>query len=194
MKQVFATLTLVLIGLVLLCGCTHDTQRVQLMPKAPQTGPDYGNGLDVALEVTDRRADTALGVLETGDDTPPATIITDQDLTYIIKLACAEALQGFGFRPAIWDDKADHRLVIEIKNIERRIGSGIPHTVHTEVVLTARAWAADRTYKGKAVTTTDDTLAFAPSTTDNAEALDQAITQTLHKLFNTQLATFLAQH
>lgn len=182
---------LALLASLLLSACATVDQTVSLAPLAPALGERVTDAGAVALEVVDRREDQALGAIEAveGQD---ARILADGEIAYPVQLAAARALQSVGFRPTLWSDDADPRLLIEIESIRHTVSARLPREVQTEVRLNARAWHGGRRYSANATATATDRAATRPSAEMTGEAIDSAITQALRRLLGEELTAFLA--
>lgn len=180
----------VLIAATLLAGCAQTAQTVRLSPEAPETGPPISDGQPIALEVLDRRSDEALGVLRNSDQLP-AKITSETDVAYQLQLTAAKALRGYGFRPGLWSDDAEPRLLIEIVELRHEVGETVPRDISTNVTLHARAWQDGREYEVEASSSLSDISAVRPNAERNGEFIDRALTQALSRLLDKRLAAFL---
>ena len=177
----------------LLAACAQGAQTVRLSPKPvlPEAEP-LGAGQRVALEVLDRRPDPRLGELKNVDK-PPAPITSEQELDYVVQLAAAEALDAWGFRPAVWDDGAPRRLIVEVLTLRHSVDASIPRDVETVVELGLRAFSDGRTMEAKAsARSTDRIAALRPSAERTGEAIDKTLAEAMQRLFDRRLAAFLA--
>lgn len=176
---------------LLLPACATLDQTVSLAPAAPSIGDSVANAGPVSLEVVDRREGTDLGSIEAVEG-ESARILADGEIAYPVQLAAARALQSVGFRPTLWSDDADPRLLIEIESIEHTVSARLPRGIATEVRLTARAWRDGRRYRASATATASDQAAARPSAEMNAEAIERAISDALKRLLGEELTRFLA--
>ena len=177
----------------LLAACAQGAQTVRLSPKPvlPEAEP-LGGQQRVALEVLDRREDPRLGELQ-NIDKPAAPINSEQEVDYVVQLAAAEALNAWGFRPAVWDDSAPRRLIVEVLTLRHIVDASIPHDVETVVELGLRAFSNGRTMESKAsARTTDRITALRPSAERTAAAIDKTLAEAMQRLFDRRLAAFLA--
>jgi hypothetical protein len=150
-----------------------------------------GDDAAVALETVDNRANPALGSLEKREG-PPAEVTTDRDPAYILKLTVAKTLRDYGFRPGLWDDSAQPRLLVGIEKLNITVDSTLPYDINTEVVLSARAWRDGKTFEGQATANLSDVSPTRPNAEKTAGYLNKAITQALQRLFEDKLPRFLA--
>ncbi len=184
---------LILLMAAVLAGCAQKAQTVRLAPAPELTGAEaLGGARRVALEVLDRRGQPALGELQNRNK-PAALITSEQPLEYVMQLAGADALSAWGFRPAIWDDDAERRLVIEVLTLRHTVDASLPHDTETVVELGLRAFQGGRTMEAKASARSSDRLvALSPSAEESAQAIDRTVAKAMERLFDRRLAAFLA--
>lgn len=186
-------LSLIVLTAAALAGCAQKAQTVRLAPAPELTGAEaIGGQRRVALEVLDRREQPALGEL-LNHNKPAAPITSEQPLEYVLQLAAADAISAWGFRPAIWDDDAERRLVIEVLTLHHTVDASLPHDTETVVELGLRAFQGGRTMEAKASARSSDRLvALSPSAEESAEAIDRTVAKAMERLFDRRLAAFLA--
>lgn len=176
---------------LILSACAQGTQNLRLNPEAPTTGPMLGGGQAIGLQVVDRRNDRDLGMLENLDGTV-VRLMAAQDVAYAVQLAAAEALRGYDFAPALWDNASAPRLEIRIETLEHQVSAGVPYTLETEIALAATGWAGNERFTGRARTTLSNQRALPPNANVNAQAIEAAITRALGQLIDEEFARFLA--
>lgn len=176
--------------LAVLAACTPTTQTVQLAPEPPElSGPQGRQAL--ALDVVDKRDDDSLGRLERlGDDS--GIIRAATDTAYTVKLTAAESLRRKGFRPGLWSEDAQPRLLIEIETLKLEVAATVPRTVTGRAVFHASAWQDGRRFTGRAESEISERIALAPSAETTAGFIDDLISRTLEELLDGRLVGFLA--
>ena len=176
---------------VIVSACAQGTQNLRLNPDAPATGPLLGGEQALGLQVLDRRNDRDLGMLENLDGSV-VRLMAAQDVAYAVQLAAAQALRGYDFAPALWDNASVPRLEIRIEALEHQVSAGVPYTLETEIALAATGWSGNERLTGRARTTLSNQRALPPSADVNAEAIEAAITRALGQLIDEEFARFLA--
>ena len=177
----------------LLGACAQTSQTVRLAPQPElSAAKDLGGQRRVAVEVLDRRERVAVGELANRSG-PAAPIFAKEPPEYALQLAAADALKKWGFRPAVWDDEAERRLVIEVLTLHHAVDASLPHDTETVVELGLRAYQGGRTMETKASARSSDRLvALSPSAEESAKAIDRTLATALERLFDEKLAAFLA--
>jgi len=178
--------------LLLLAGCAPTSQVVNLAPTAPTAGPgDQVAGAGrLALEVVDGRNDSAVGTL-IGSEGKRAPITAAHDVPYSLQLAVADALSKRGFKPTVWSDDAQPRLLVEIEKLNLTVDDSLPRHLDTEVVLKATAWHHGQRYTSSAQSSISDRMATRPSAETSATYLNKGLSQALDKLLAPKLMQFL---
>jgi len=182
----------VLLIVAFLSACAQTGQSLRLSPEPPATGPAVGLATDIGLRVVDTREQTAtLGTQQTvqGEVFP---LTASQALPYVVQLAAAEALRGYGLDATIWTENQTPRIEIQIDQLQHEVRAGIPWQLDTEITLRAVAYANGERLTTRAHTTLTNQRATPPSATANAVIIDEAITRALGQLLNEELARFLA--
>lgn len=183
-------LTIVLLSLLLLAGCSQTHQNLRLSPTPPDIGQAVSSGASVALQVVDARDGRDLGMLENPDGSL-VRLTADQNIDYTLQLAAAEALREYGFRPTLWSDSAVPRIEIRIEVLEHEVKAGVPYALATEVALAGTAWAGRERYTSRARSTLNRQRPLPPSASTNAEIISTAMSQALGQLLDEGFVGFI---
>lgn len=183
-------LTSLLLGLILLAGCSQTSQNLRLSPPPPDVAQVLSDGANIALQVIDARSGRDLGMLENPDGSL-VRLTAEQNLDYTLQLAAAEALREYGFRPTLWSDSAVPRIEIRIEVLEHEVKAGVPYALSTEVALAGTAWAGRERYTSRARSTLNRQRPLPPSASTNADIISTAMSQALGQLLDAQFVGFI---
>ena len=183
-------LTVLLVGLIWLVGCSQTSQTLRLSPTPPDIGESLGNDTAIALQVIDGRDGRDLGMFENPDGSL-VRLTTEANVDYSLQLAAAEALRNAGFQPTLWSDSALPRVEIRIDTLEHEVIAGIPYELATTIALTGTAWAGSERYTTRARGTLNRQRPLPPRAKTNADMVSEAISQALGNLLDEGFVGFL---
>lgn len=180
-----------LLTVVLLAACAPTGQVISLSPSGAVDESDVGVGREVAVRAVNDRDRVRLGTAESRI-TEAEPLVSDRDLAEVVTDAAKEALRRKGFRPVAWNESANRRLTVRIRELDHSVSSSVPRQVRTRVELSFDAANDGRSLSGSSRSTQTDAVTVRPSPRDNAEYINNAIDGALRNLYNDRLMDFLA--
>jgi uncharacterized lipoprotein YajG len=176
-----------------LSGCAWVPQTATLNPAPRITPSAVGNGVTVAVRVTDRRPSKTIG--RRGLESQNAAIKTEQDVPALFQRRIIEGLTRKGFSAVSYEGQSGRLLTVEIRQIEytaeMEFWKGV---AQTDVTLGASmikdGVTFERVYSGKR---SEKTLE-SPSAKTNERLINDAISDALQRLFEDEsLLRYLAE-
>jgi len=181
------------LALVVLSGCAWVPQTATLKPDINVEPSTLGNGVVLAVRVSDRRPSPVIG--HRGVDSKNAAITTRQDVTALFLEKILSGLTRKGFTAEPFEGQSGRLLVVEIRQInyttDMEFWKGI---VQAEVTLVASmvkdGVKFEQVYSGKRTETTVE----APRAKTNERLINAAMTDALRRLFEDErLLRYLAE-
>ena len=173
------------------CAWVPQTAKLQLTPEI--TPSTVGQGVTVAVRVTDRRTSQTIG--RRGVDSEDAAITTTQNVITLFQDKIVQGLEKKGFTAGRYDGQPVRTLTVEIRRIDYKTDmefwKGI---VKTEAVLDAVVLKDDMKFEQTYTGQRKDTTVEAPSAKTNDRLINGAISEAVQKLFEDHnLLRFLAE-
>lgn len=179
-------------ALALLSACAHAPQPVTLDPMPKVTALGLGNGVQVAVRVTDARPDP-----ET-TDVPSARNARERfpirgDVRETIRARVVSGLERQGFKVA-QGDSGERLLTVEVQRLDHAVLSGVGTAdIQATAALKAVARRPDGTYEVTHQVGEHRQVPFGATRTDVAAALNGAVAGCLERVLEDQvLLGFLA--
>ncbi len=190
MSRLISTL---IISFSLLTGCALSPQTIDIYPQAKVSGPAYGQGRQISVEVVDLRANKTLG--SRGgiyDDT--STITINNDLSEAVKATATNALGQLGFNGKSSAKPAQMTISIEILSYQTRQKNLIYH-VDLETELSVTTTINGSVHEGHYKTQGNHQFGQAPNANKNASIINAIFSKTIDRAFSDpNLARFMLKN
>jgi uncharacterized lipoprotein len=191
MKSVIFTLGL---GLsVLISGCAVSPQSIVIKPQVAASGPAYGQGRALVINVDDRRSSGVLG--SRGGVYETSSLITiSNDINGALLLAAQSAAAQLGFDGTSSAKPATLTLALDELIYDTQTQSLI-NTVTIIAKITLTTTIGSSTHTGQYQTERSHKLPQLPDAQKNQEIISEALSTSLERGFSDiSLANFLAKN
>lgn len=112
------------LGCILLSGCTFIDQKVKLDPQFNVDESNVGQGKTVGIKVLDEREDSVIGK-RSNAMYQGAKITTEQDIVGLFSDMIQDGLKKKGFEPTAYTDGNPASLKVEIRTLEYDTSTGL---------------------------------------------------------------------
>jgi uncharacterized lipoprotein len=191
MKSVIFTLGLSLS--VLISGCAVSPQSIVINPQVAASGPAYGQGRALVINVDDRRSSAVLG--SRGGVYETSSLITiSNDINGALLLAAQSAAAQLGFDGTSSAKPATLTLALDELIYDTQTQSLI-NTVTIIAKITLTTTIGSSTHTGQYQTERSHKLPQLPDAQKNQEIISEALSTSLERGFSDiSLANFLAKN
>lgn len=180
-------------SLAILGGCALSPQVVNIAPQASVSGPAYGQGRGVNVEVINKLPSKTLGS-RGGVYSETSTITINNDLAAAVKLTAEHALQQLGFSNTSSATPADITISIETLTYDSHVKSLIYH-VNVEAALKVTTVINGSVHEGNYRTEGAHQFTQAPDEEKNAKVINKLLSDTMDRAFSDpNLAKFMLQN
>lgn len=165
----------------LTAGCALSPQTVALLPRIDVQAHPIGLGRELALEVIDRRPDSAIGARGGIYDT--ALITPRSPADRVLWEALAERLTASGFRVVAARPDVSLGLRVELLQLTYRAsGQPVVNRVEVQAAIAALVRNGPRSLTGQYQANTSQVVFTAPSEAENERLINQVLGQALVRL------------
>ena len=191
MKSVIFTLGLSLS--VLISGCAVSPQSIVITPQVAASGPAYGQGRALVINVDDRRSSAVLG--SRGGVYETSSLITiSNDINGALLLAAQSAAAQLGFDGTSSAKPATLTLALDELIYDTQTQSLI-NTVTIIAKITLTTTIGSSTHTGHYQTERSHKLPQLPDAQKNQDIISEALSTSLERGFSDiSLANFLAKN
>jgi len=191
MKPLLFTLGLSLS--LIMGGCAVSPQSVVLYPQATLTGPLYGQGRTMTIQVEDRRSSSVLGsrggIYETS-----SVISISNDISAALLAAAQKATSQLGFNGSSSSAPAHLTLILEGLSYDTQTVNLI-NTINIEANITLTTTVGGSSHTGHYRTQRSHKFPRLPDAQKNQEIISEALSTSLERGFSDiSLANFLGQN
>ena len=187
MLRLFITL---LFGLGLLSACALSPQVVDIYPQVNVSGPAYGQGRQIAVQVLDKRDSQILGS-RGGVYDASSTITINNNLANAVLQTAEDGLKQLGFNGNSSAQPAKMVISIEKLTYDTRQKNLLYH-IDLEATIKVNTTIAGNIHEGHYKTQGNHQFGQAPETAKNASILNKLISDTIDQaLSDTNLAKFV---
>ncbi len=191
MKPLLFTLGLSLS--LIMGGCAVSPQSVVLYPQATLTGPLYGQGRTMTIQVEDRRSSSVLGsrggIYETS-----SVISISNDISAALLAAAQKATSQLGFNGSSSSAPAHLTLILEGLSYDTQTVNLI-NTINIEANITLTTTVGGSSHTGHYRTQRSHKFPRLPNAQKNQEIISEALSTSLERGFSDiSLANFLGQN
>jgi uncharacterized lipoprotein len=191
MKPLLFTLGLSLS--LMMGGCAVSPQSIALYPQATLTGPVYGQGRAITIEVEDRRSSSVLG--SRGGIYETSSIISiSNDINAALLVAAQESAAQLGFDGSSSSAPAHLTLILEQLSYDTQTNNLI-NTISIDAKITLTTTVAGSSHTGHYRTQRSHKFPRLPDAQKNQEIISEALSTSLERGFSDiSLANFLGQN
>ena len=191
MKPLLFTLGLSLS--LIMGGCAVSPQSVVLYPQATLTGPLYGQGRTMTIQVEDRRSSSVLGsrggIYETS-----SVISISNDISAALLAAAQKATSQLAFNGSSSSAPAHLTLILEGLSYDTQTVNLI-NTINIEANITLTTTVGGSSHTGHYRTQRSHKFPRLPDAQKNQEIISEALSTSLERGFSDiSLANFLGQN
>ena len=191
MKPLLFTLGLSLS--LIMGGCAVSPQSVVLYPQATLTGPLYGQGRTMTIQVEDRRSSSVLGsrggIYETS-----SVISISNDISAALLAAAQKATSQLGFNGSSSSAPAHLTLILEGLSYDTQTVNLI-NTINIEANITLTTTVGGSSHTDYYRTQRSHKFPRLPNAQKNQEIISEALSTSLERGFSDiSLANFLGQN
>ncbi len=177
-------LVLLMMAALVLAACAPASQTVRLDPRPDVAQSEEGQGITVALAVTDAREEHVIGFRD-GDRGGSARIEPYEDPALGIRRGVERALVRRGFEVVDADAAADRRLRVELEDLYYERSPGVvTRGIHLEGRMSARAEQDGQSYTGVARARSERRMVHSPGETENEQMINEVVTRMLERLLD----------
>ena len=174
-------------------GCAVSPQSVVLYPQATLTGPLYGQGRTMTIQVEDRRSSSVLGsrggIYETS-----SVISISNDISAALLAAAQKATSQLGFNGSSSSAPAHLTLILEGLSYDTQTVNLI-NTINIEANITLTTTVGGSSHTGHYRTQRSHKFPRLPDAQKNQEIISEALSTSLERGFSDiSLANFLGQN
>lgn len=192
-RRLPAMVPALMMSLALLGGCALSPQVVNIAPQASVSGPAYGQGRGVNVEVISKLPSKTLGS-RGGIYSDTSTITINNDLSAAVKLTAEHALQQLGFSNTSSATPADISISIETLTYSSHVKNLIYH-VDVETALKVTTVINGSVHEGNYRTEGAHQFTQAPDEEKNAKVINQLLSDTMARAFSDpNLAKFMLKN
>ena len=178
------------ISLGLLSACALSPQVIDIYPQAKVSGPAYGQGRQIDVQVLDKRASQILGS-RGGVYDASSTITVNNNLAKAVLVTAQDALQQLGFNGNSSTQPAQMIIQIETLAYDTRQKNLIYH-VDLEAKVKVTTIIAGSTHEGYYQTQGSHQFGQAPDAAKNASIINKLLSDTIDRAFSDpNLAKFM---
>lgn len=189
----YRTLFALITSITLLSGCALSPQAVDIYPQVQVTGPAYGQGRQISVEVNDQRAIQALGS-RGGVYGNTSTITINNNLAAAVQTAAQNALQQLGFNGNSSAKPAQMVISIETLTYDTTQNKLI-YNVALEAVLKVTTTVDGSIHEGSYTTLGKHQFGQAPDAAKNASIINKLLSDTIDRAFSDpNLARFMLKN
>jgi uncharacterized lipoprotein YajG len=176
--------SLLLAGIVLLgAGCAYSPQQIKLAPAALIAPSDRGQGIVVAVEVTDERPSKKIGQRSDAYGMG-AEITSHDDIAAVVAAEIKRGLIAKGYRVAKPGDKGAASLQVEIRLLEYGTSTGFfTGGIHLRSALKAEANHGGHVYEKLYRSEREERVAIVPTAETNAQWINRSLAEAIQQLF-----------
>ena len=174
-------------------GCAVSPQTIVLRPQTTLTGPFYGQGRALTIEVEDHRTSSVLG--SRGGVYQNSSLITiGNDISAALLLSARESATQLGFNGSSSAAPAHLRLILEELSYDTRT-KGIMNTVSLDAKITLITSVGDSSHTGHYRTQRSHQFTQLPDAQKNHHIISEVLSTSLERGFSDiSLANFLAKN
>ena len=174
-------------------GCAVSPQTIVLRPQATLTGPFYGQGRVLTIEVEDHRTSSVLG--SRGGVYQNSSLITiGNDINAALLLTAQESAAQLGFNGSSSAAPAHLRLILEELSYDTRT-KGIINTVSLDAKITLITSVGGSSHTGHYRTQRSHQFTQLPDAQKNQNIISEVLSTSLERGFSDiSLANFLAKN
>lgn len=182
------------IAALLLTGCAFAPQKANIAPTVSVMSSSEGNGIGVAVRVTDERASKSLGRRGTAYGAA-AEITAAQDVAMIAQNEIIAGLKKKGFAAAESESGARAKLMVEVRLLEYSTSQGFwTGGVHIKGALKAVASKDGKSYEKMYRSEKEERIVVVPTADKNEKWINDALSDVLTQLLDDKgLVMFLSQ-
>jgi len=191
MKSLVFTLGLSLS--VLMTGCAVSPQSIVINPQTTISGPSYGQGRAIAINIDDRRSSSVLG--SRGGVYESSSLITiSNDINGALLLAAQDAATQLGFDGSSSSPLATVTLILDELSYDTQTQNLI-NTITINAKISLITTVNGSSHTGHYQTQRSHKLPNLPDAQKNQEIISEALSTSLGRGFSDiSLANFLAQN
>ena len=181
--------------IVLIFGCGYIDQNLMVAPQVSVTKNNIGKGKKIALRIVDDRDDQLIGHRVGDYGMKGAKISTGQDLVEILRNSFVENLKNIGFEPVGENDDATI-LRVELRSLSYDTAMGLwtGGNIGKSIIKIVGTNSANKTYEKSYHGQKEIRTVFVGSQETNAKVVNEALAETLNKIFEDRdLWNFLVQ-
>ena len=178
---------------LLIGGCAVSPQSVVVNPQASVSGPAYGQGRALAIEVEDRRASSVLGTR--GGVYESSSVITiANSIDDALLLATSKAALQLGFDGTGSATPATMTVILDELNYDTKT-QGIVNNISIDAKITIIVRVGGSSHTGHYQTQRSHKLTKFPNAQENQAFVNEVLSTSLERGFSDlSLANFLAQN
>ena len=182
------------IAALLLTGCAFTPQKANIAPTVSVMSSSEGNGVGVAVQVTDERPSKSLGRRGAAYGAA-AEITAAQDVAMIVQNEIIAGLSKKGFAAAKGDPGARAKLMVEVRLLEYSTSQGFwTGGVHIKGALKAVASKDGKSYEKMYRSEKEERIVVVPTAEKNEKWINDALSDVLTQLLDDKgLVMFLSQ-
>jgi uncharacterized lipoprotein len=186
-------LFVIMLSVGLLSGCALSPQIIDLYPQVQVSGPAYGQGRQISVEVEDQRASQTLGS-RGGVYGNSSTITINNNLTDAVQSAAQNALQQLGFNGNSSAQPAHMTISIETLTYDTTQKS-LMYYVDLRAVLKVTTRIDGSIHEGSYKTAGNHQFGQAPDADKNASIINKLLSDTIDRAFSDpNLARFMLKN
>jgi len=178
---------------LLMGGCAVSPQSIVLSPQATLSGPAYGQGRALTVNVEDRRSSSILG--SRGGIYEASSVITiSNNITGALLIAAQDAANQLGFDGSSSSAPAQLNLILEELSYDTQ-SNNLIHTVSINAKITLTTTVGGSSHTGRYQTQRSHKFPRLPDAQQNQEIISEVLSTSLERGFSDiSLANFLAQN
>lgn len=194
MKSTIVYFSLATTIALFLSGCAFVPQKANIAPTVSVMSTSEGQGIEVAVRVSDERPSKSLGRRGTAYGAA-AEITAAQDVAVIAQNEIIAGLNKKGFAATDSQTKASAKLTVEIRLLEYSTSQGFwTGGVHINGALKAVAYKQGKSYEKMYRSEKEERIVIVPTAEVNEKWINDALSDVLTQLLEDQgLIMFLVQ-
>ncbi|MGM0783645.1 MAG: YajG family lipoprotein [Pseudomonadota bacterium] len=184
-----------LLATLVLAGCASP-HYLQLDPRRTAEVPQAGSGQAVTVEAADTRDEEVIGTRSGSAMSTSVITVTPRELTPRLQREAERAVRDMGFSPTTESapDRPTLTLTLQRLGYERGDGQPLLGEARLEAVLEAKAVNGGTTYTGTYTSRRTQSFALRPNREENADMLNELISDALDRAFrDPELGQLLAR-
>ena len=185
--------SIVIVALLVSGGCAFKPQKANIAPTVSVMASSEGNGVAVAVRVSDERPSKTLGRRGTAYGAA-AEITAAQDIAVVVQKEIIDGLKKKGFTTVDGNGTSNTKLSVEVRLLEYSTSVGFwTGGVNIKGALKAVAGKNGKVYEKMYRTDKEERVVVVPTAETNEEWINDALSEVLRQLLDDkELMMFLA--